>query len=507
MGFHLRKSFKVGGLRFNLSNSGIGVSAGIKGLRVGIDGRGRSYISGGKGMVRFRESLDKPATKADKNILITESSEITQSEIPEELKSSGCFIILMILGGLGICLWGLGALAALFTDWQMLIVFIPLMGICAIPFITLRQTIRADITKKAVTSYNYKDYSGALNQFLKLKPLVKNKSWSVNNFVSEKIYKCYIELGQEKEALVFLLEYNDMHNRQEKIIFLYYVLEQYENLVKYFKEKEHIFDDIVEYEQVYNLVFNSYLKLKEYDKALEFVQNISYIDKKDDKIIVCYHYLKDYNNLISFIQKNISDEEKEEHPKYYAMLGNAFFELGQYDIALETLLTGPITKRSMNPEMCAFRYELGKCYEKMGDTKNALKQYQKIYAYDINYEDVAERIKIKEGRSMDKTEIKKIEKTQQLNDAFQKLTKELISKYNVNLSVLVEYDTLSISGKPEELESKISAIREDIIEYAKNELQEEYVIKLTEPAKIGDVFKPTIYEYSLERVVKEDELK
>lgn len=35
MAIYLRKSIRVGSLRFNLSKSGVGVSAGIKGFRVG----------------------------------------------------------------------------------------------------------------------------------------------------------------------------------------------------------------------------------------------------------------------------------------------------------------------------------------------------------------------------------------------------------------------------------------------------------------------------------------
>ena len=35
MGFYLRKSVRVGPVRFNLSKSGIGMSTGIKGFRVG----------------------------------------------------------------------------------------------------------------------------------------------------------------------------------------------------------------------------------------------------------------------------------------------------------------------------------------------------------------------------------------------------------------------------------------------------------------------------------------
>jgi hypothetical protein len=56
MGFYLRKSLTIGPLRFNLSTSGVGVSAGIKGFRVGTGPRG-NYVHMGLGGVYFRTSL------------------------------------------------------------------------------------------------------------------------------------------------------------------------------------------------------------------------------------------------------------------------------------------------------------------------------------------------------------------------------------------------------------------------------------------------------------------
>ena len=47
-----RKSFKVGGLKLNLSKGGVGVSTGIKGLRIGINSKGKQYVSAGTGMLR-----------------------------------------------------------------------------------------------------------------------------------------------------------------------------------------------------------------------------------------------------------------------------------------------------------------------------------------------------------------------------------------------------------------------------------------------------------------------
>ncbi len=54
MGWTFRKSIRFGLLRLNLSKSGIGVSAGVKGIRAGIDAKGRSYVAAGRGALSFR---------------------------------------------------------------------------------------------------------------------------------------------------------------------------------------------------------------------------------------------------------------------------------------------------------------------------------------------------------------------------------------------------------------------------------------------------------------------
>jgi Protein of unknown function (DUF4236) len=60
MGFFLRRSLRLGPVRFNLSKSGVGVSAGVKGLRVGVDARGKGYVAGGRYGLYFRERLSLP---------------------------------------------------------------------------------------------------------------------------------------------------------------------------------------------------------------------------------------------------------------------------------------------------------------------------------------------------------------------------------------------------------------------------------------------------------------
>ena len=66
MPFYLRKAVSVGPMRFNLSKSGIGVSVGMRGLRVGTGPRG-NYIHAGRGGLYYRKTLGTPARRAPRS--------------------------------------------------------------------------------------------------------------------------------------------------------------------------------------------------------------------------------------------------------------------------------------------------------------------------------------------------------------------------------------------------------------------------------------------------------
>lgn len=61
MGFYVRRSVKAGPFRFNLSKSGVGVSVGVPGFRVGSGPRG-NYVHMGANGVYYRTSLGGAAT-------------------------------------------------------------------------------------------------------------------------------------------------------------------------------------------------------------------------------------------------------------------------------------------------------------------------------------------------------------------------------------------------------------------------------------------------------------
>jgi DNA polymerase III epsilon subunit family exonuclease len=66
MGFYIRKSVKAGPFRFNLSKSGLGVSAGVPGFRVGTGPRG-NYVQMGRGGLYYRATLGNRTTTHSRN--------------------------------------------------------------------------------------------------------------------------------------------------------------------------------------------------------------------------------------------------------------------------------------------------------------------------------------------------------------------------------------------------------------------------------------------------------
>ena len=84
MGFYLRKAVSVGPFRFNLSKSGVGVSVGVKGFRIGAGPRG-NYVHMGRGGLYYRATLNSPSASgperpaADPNVSPANAS-------PEEMR-------------------------------------------------------------------------------------------------------------------------------------------------------------------------------------------------------------------------------------------------------------------------------------------------------------------------------------------------------------------------------------------------------------------------------------
>lgn len=121
MGFSFRRSSSFGPFRFNFSKSGIGASVGVKGARVTLTPKGRTYITVGAGGFSYRQTLNaghssssvKPQLQPEqavpvldeiKTADVEELRESSKSELVEDLNRRAAMfnpaIILFIAAGL-----------------------------------------------------------------------------------------------------------------------------------------------------------------------------------------------------------------------------------------------------------------------------------------------------------------------------------------------------------------------------------------------------------------------
>lgn len=95
MGFSFRKSVKIGPVRLNASKSGLGVSVGVKGARIGVNSKGKVYGSAGANGLYYRTQLS-PA-KRKKSVGKQASDIQPMPEIEPEVGIFGGGIVLVIV--------------------------------------------------------------------------------------------------------------------------------------------------------------------------------------------------------------------------------------------------------------------------------------------------------------------------------------------------------------------------------------------------------------------------
>jgi Protein of unknown function (DUF4236) len=120
MSWYIKKSFRFGPIRFNLSKSGIGVSGGVKGFRVGTGPRG-PYVHAGRGGIYYRKSLK--GTEGDSPGSSPEPAESTTGASPPKKRAafwpvlvflSVIVVLLLVWLGMSETIIGIAA-AALFV--------------------------------------------------------------------------------------------------------------------------------------------------------------------------------------------------------------------------------------------------------------------------------------------------------------------------------------------------------------------------------------------------------
>jgi tetratricopeptide (TPR) repeat protein len=74
-------------------------------------------------------------------------------------------------------------------------------------------------------------------------------------------------------------------------------------------------------------------------------------------------------------------------------LGSCFFEKGQYTVAATVLRRAVETDQGGDEAKIGLLYWLGRCEEEMARPADALNYYQRVFAVEIGFQDVSERVK------------------------------------------------------------------------------------------------------------------
>lgn len=202
MGLYLRKSVSVGPIRFNFSKSGIGISAGIPGFRIGMGPKG-NYVHMGAGGLYYRATLDpeqstrrrleqQQQTEQAAEVLhdgfvdidskhISELRDIDAKDLLDELDRKRKMLPLWKL-------FALGSMIGFFTSWHYLedhqySIYIMLAGLILTPLIAMLDALR----KTTVIYYDLEEdaarkYEALLNAFKPLRDC--RKLWHIESKAS-----------------------------------------------------------------------------------------------------------------------------------------------------------------------------------------------------------------------------------------------------------------------------------------------------------------------------------
>ncbi len=104
--------------------------------------------------------------------------------------------------------------------------------------------------------------------------------------------------------------------------------------------------------------------------------------------------LEDAIEQFQLAYKQASSEEHADHCSQCCnMLGLCFKRKGMGKLAVMWFERGLQIASRTEDEYQALRYEIGSCYEETGDTEKALDAYLEVYAVDVNYRQVGDKIK------------------------------------------------------------------------------------------------------------------
>jgi hypothetical protein len=335
MGFRFQRRINLGGgVRLNLSKSGVGMSVGTKGLRVGTGPRG-NYTSVGI-----------PSTGLSYRSVSSRNA-IPRASVRAGFATSGVFELLNLLP---LLFWGVIALvllcaliaAILFAAWSLIIPLGIGAGTLWGVVFGYRRWVRSENP-----IYSFRQSSNRLSQH------IANKDW-----------KSALRALDECELIA-----NQLDQRIKAGVDLYTVL------------------------GMKGLALH---QLGRYEEAIPWLQrtvtrnsNPSSVNTERVMLANAYRQTKRYKDAIEVLLVPVA-ESMDIQAK--VIRADCHLELGQVGAAISILKSTPITKKNLDTNLQGVHYLLAKAYERRGERKQALAELLLVHAADATFMDVAEEI-------------------------------------------------------------------------------------------------------------------
>lgn len=193
MGIGFRKSMKIAGMRVNFSKSGIGVSTGMKGLRVGVNSKGKSYISAGTHGIYYRKTFSSSAETRNA---------YSYSSYESSTSNRGCL------------LWGIGFFCSVIGIVYPILFAVP--GIMLIFY--LLDKVKLSVMKKRILEFTNKiNTSIDKNNFELLEKIIDD----MQQKITKPVYILPIYENTYRHLLKKALEDNVISDAEKKVIELY----------------------------------------------------------------------------------------------------------------------------------------------------------------------------------------------------------------------------------------------------------------------------------------------
>jgi tetratricopeptide (TPR) repeat protein len=83
-----------------------------------------------------------------------------------------------------------------------------------------------------------------------------------------------------------------------------------------------------------------------------------------------------------------------DHLPTHELLGQCFMETEQYEVAVRSMNRAVDAGADVEDEFLGIYYQLARAHEQLGNKDEALEFYEKVFALDINFQDVTERLRV-----------------------------------------------------------------------------------------------------------------